>query len=238
LNQLYHSTIAVFFFNNIVIDNFNHINTKFVEDAFKILSEKTGTIKITLRSAASAPANPTYNIALSKRRAVSVTEYLKTTKLGEFIGNTLTFSNPETVGEDETAIPKKSDKSVGASVTCTKDIVDKNNKTNNNAAQTYAVDAMACRRVVFGKIDVTQIKKEIVIEDKPDITIIPDGKVDIKPDPQPKKKELDLESLDLRAVEEYLKVLHPPLLFPKDEPGRDENEERQHGQRDVGVSVH
>ena len=177
------------FFNNIVIDNFNHINTKFVDDAFKILSEKTGTIKITLRSAASAPANPTYNIALSKRRAASVTEYLKTTKLGEFIGTTLTFSNPETVGEDETAIPKKSDKSFGASVTCTKDIVDKNNKTNNNDAQKYAVDAMACRRVVFGKIDVTQIEKEIVIEDKPDITIIPDGKVDIKPDPQPKKKE-------------------------------------------------
>lgn len=177
------------FFNNIVIDNFNHINTKFVEDAFKILSEKTGTIKITLRSAASAPANPTYNIALSKRRAASVIEFLKSTKLGEFIGVTLTFLNPETVGEDETAIPKKSDKSFGASVTCTKDIIDKNNKSNNKSAQKYAVDAMACRRVVFAKIDVTQIKKEIVIDDKPDIVITPDEKIEVKPNPQPPKKE-------------------------------------------------
>jgi hypothetical protein len=57
------------FFENVVIDNFNYINTGFIEDAFKILSEKTGTIKLSLRAAASAPASKTYNTALSKRRS-------------------------------------------------------------------------------------------------------------------------------------------------------------------------
>jgi hypothetical protein len=44
------------FFQNIVIDNYNYVKNSFIEDAFKILSENQGIIKISLKAAASAPA--------------------------------------------------------------------------------------------------------------------------------------------------------------------------------------
>jgi hypothetical protein len=159
------------FFENVVIDNFNFINNNFIEDTFKILSEETGTIKISLRAAASAPANKTYNKKLSERRANSVIEYFKTTKVGKFVDKTLTFSKPDTVGEDETAIPKSS-KGSGASVNCTKDIVDKNGSDKNKDAQKYSVSAMACRRVVMTDITVTPvIKPDVPYEQKPEVVV-------------------------------------------------------------------
>jgi hypothetical protein len=97
------------FFTNVVIDNFNKINDGFIEDAFKILSEKKGTIKISLASSASAPAQEDYNVKLSVRRKNSVIEYLKTTKLKPFIDETktLTFEGNTTNGEIETiSFPK------------------------------------------------------------------------------------------------------------------------------------
>ena len=176
------------FFENIVIDNFNYINNSFIEDAFKILSEETGTIKISLKAAASAPANQTYNKKLSERRANSVIDYFKTTKLSKFINetNTLTFSNPDAVGEDDTAIPKSSKGSFGAPVTCTQDIKDKNNKTTKDS-QRYSVSAMACRRVIMTDITVTPVTKPVVPIDKPEIT--PDKVPISEKKPEPKKPE-------------------------------------------------
>ena len=176
------------FFENVVIDNFDYINNSFIEDAFKILSEQTGTIKILLRAAASAPANETYNKKLSERRANSIIEYFKTTKLGPFVDKTLTFSKPETVGEDETAIPKSS-KGSGASVNCTQDIKDKNNKTTNDS-QKYSVPAMACRRVVMADIKVTAIDKPVVPDEQTEVVVEDTPVNNIQQiNPQPKKPE-------------------------------------------------
>ena len=176
------------FFENVVIDNFNYINTGFVEDAFKILSEKTGTIKVSLRAAASAPASKTYNVALSKRRANSVIDYLKTTKLGKFIteDKTLTFTSIETLGEDDTAIPKTSKGSFGAAVTCTNDIKDKNGKSTHDS-QWYSVAAMACRRVVITDITVTATPSDKPVEpvEKPVIVNVPTESTTPKPKPKP-----------------------------------------------------
>jgi len=174
------------FFENVVIDNFNYINTGFVEEAFKILSEKTGTIKMSLRAAASAPASKTYNVALSKRRANSVIEYLKTTKLGEFVGKTLTFPNVTTVGEDEVATPKTSKGSFGSSVNCTDNILDKNGKSTKDS-QWYSVAAMACRRVVLTDIVVTAVPsdKPVVPDEKPVINDTPNISTAPKPKPKP-----------------------------------------------------
>lgn len=174
------------FFDNVVIDNFNYINTGFIEDAFKILSEKTGTIKLSLRAAASAPASKTYNKALSQRRANSVIEYLKTTKLGEFVGKTLTFTNITTVGEDEVATPKTSKGSFGSSVNCTDNILDKNGKSTKDS-QWYSVAAMACRRVVLTDIVVTAVPsdKPVVPDEKPTINDIPNVSTAPKPKPKP-----------------------------------------------------
>ena len=174
------------FFENVVIDNFNYINTNFVEDAFKILSEKTGTIKMSLRAAASAPASKTYNVALSKRRRNSVIEYLKTTKLSEFVGKTLTFTNIATVGEDEVATPKTSKGSFGSSVNCTDNILDKNGKATKDS-QWYSVAAMACRRVVLTDIVVTEVPsdKPVVPDEKPVINDTPNISTAPKPKPKP-----------------------------------------------------
>ena len=174
------------FFENVVIDNFNYINTNFVEDAFKILSEKTGTIKMSLRAAASAPASKTYNVALSKRRSNSVIEYLKTTKLSEFVGKTLTFTNIATVGEDEVATPKTSKGSFGSSVNCTDNILDKNGKATKDS-QWYSVAAMACRRVVLTDIVVTEVPsdKPVVPDEKPVINDTPNISTAPKPKPKP-----------------------------------------------------
>jgi hypothetical protein len=160
------------FFENIIVDNFNYINDHFVEDTFKILSEKTGTIKLSLKAAASAPANRTYNKELSIRRANSVIDYLKTTKLGKFIteDKTLTFTSVDTVGEDDTAIPKSSKGTFGAPVTCTNDIKDKNNKVTHES-QWYSVSAMACRRVILTDITVTPVIKTVEPVTKPDIVV-------------------------------------------------------------------
>jgi hypothetical protein len=172
------------FFENIVIDNFNYINNSFIEDVFKILSEETGTIKISLRAAASAPANKTYNKKLSERRANSVIEYFKTTKIGKFIDKSLTFSKPDAVGEDDTAIPKSSKGSFGAPVTCTENIVDKTGKSTDDS-QKYSVAAMACRRVVMTDITVTPTTKPVVPVDKPEVIV----NTPAEKKPEPKKPE-------------------------------------------------
>jgi hypothetical protein len=171
------------FFQNIVIDNFDYINNNFIEDAFNILNEEKGTVKISLRSAASAPANKTYNVTLSKRRANSVINYFKTTKLSKFIDNkTLKFSNPDTVGEDETAIPKSSKGSFGAPVNCTEDIKDKNGKTTHNS-QWYSVSAMACRRVVMTDIQVTPSPTPVPAEPEKVTPSVPEKIIPVKPQP-------------------------------------------------------
>ena len=175
------------FFENVVIDNFELINTGFVEDAFKILSEKTGKIKITLTAGASAPASKTYNKELSIRRGNSVIEYLKTTKLGKFIteDKTLTFSDINAIGEDGVVNPTNSIGYIGASVTCTDDIKDKNGKSTSNS-QWYSVAAMACRRVILSKIEVTPIPsdKPIVPEEKSTINDTPTTSTEPKPKPK------------------------------------------------------
>jgi len=178
------------FFSNVVVDNFNKINTGFVEDAFKILSENKGTIKISLASSASAPAQDDYNVTLSVRRKNSVIEYLKTTKLKPFITEkkTLTFEGNTDKGEIETiSFPKTADGVFGSSVDCHQDIKSSTNTSaSNKLAQVYSVAAMACRRVVFKNIVVTDVPSdkpvEPIIKDEPKQTIS-EQKEPVKPKP-------------------------------------------------------
>jgi len=171
------------FFENVVIDNFDYINKGFIEGAFKILSEKTGTIKITLTAGASAPASKSYNKSLSRRRGNSVINYLITTKLGKFIteDRTLTFSDVNSIGEDGIVNPTNSMGYAGASITCTDNIVDKNGNVTHDS-QWYSVAAMACRRVIMSKIEVKGLDKPVepVIVDVP-----PPPSVEPKPKPKP-----------------------------------------------------
>ena len=161
------------FFDNVVIDNFNKINTGFIEDAFKILSENKGIIKISLASSASAPAQDDYNVTLSVRRKNSVIEYFKNTKLAKFIteSKTLIFEGNTDKGEIETiSFPQTSNGVFGTSVDCHQDIMSQSNTTaSNKQAQVYSVAAMACRRVIFKDIKVTDVPSN-----KPVVPIIKD----------------------------------------------------------------
>ena len=174
------------FFTNVVIDNFNQINTGFVEDAFKILSEKTGTIQILLTSSASAPASKDYNVKLSIRRKNSVVDYLRTTKLGKFIDvdKTLTFLDVNKGEGEVVSFPKSATGVFGASVNCTDNILSKTNKVTHDS-QWYSVSAMACRRVTLKDIKVTEIPvdKPVVPEEKP--VIPPPPSIEPKPKPKP-----------------------------------------------------
>ena len=172
------------FFTNVVIDNFNQINTGFIEDAFKILSEKTGTIQIQLTSSASAPASKDYNVKLSIRRKNSVVDYLRTTKLKPFIDvdKTLTFLDVNKGEGEVVSFPQSATGVFGASVNCTDDILSKTNKVTKDS-QKYSVSAMACRRVILKDIKVTATPVDKPVEPIIEDVIIPPV---VAPKPKPK----------------------------------------------------
>ena len=159
------------FFDNVVIDNFKTISenseSNFILDAYNILKEKKGRIKVNLVGSASSPNTAEYNLNLSERRVDSVIQYLKFATSGdanlkEFFDDKTIEVNTKFLGEGETIVfPKSSIGSFGSSVNCTEDPIDKNgNKTS--FSKVFSVSAMACRRVSIDSIEVIETKPEPV----------------------------------------------------------------------------
>jgi hypothetical protein len=154
------------FFTTIIEDNYKTIQEGFIPAALDILSNKKGTISITMVGSASATASPQYNEALSKRRIDSIKNYFRNNRFGEYLDDqTFKIISEQGAGESIT-IPQYSsevttgttteqsrDSGTQGSVNCTEDIKDKNNKVTTNS-QTYSVSAMACRRVRISNINV------------------------------------------------------------------------------------
>ena len=168
------------FFDTVVIDNYNTIanNTSgnFIKDAFDILKEKKGRINITLIGSASAPASEDYNKTLSQRRIDSVKQFLEGFTSGDanlkqyFDDKTILISETKAVGEEnisneEIISPKTSNGDFGSPVDCTKNIKDRDGKTNRGS-QIYSVNAMACRRVSINQIEVIPTETIPELEDK------------------------------------------------------------------------
>jgi hypothetical protein len=190
------------FFDNIIANNFNLINDKFIPDAIDILSNKKGTITINMVGSASASASVEYNNSLSERRIDSVKNYFRGKGLGQYIddktftiisdgaGETITIPQYTLEVTTGTTSEQTSDSGTQGSVDCTVDIKDKNNKVTSNS-QTYSVSAMACRRVRISNINVTPIPKEPeVIETKKEVKttvtkISATTVTDYPPQPQP-----------------------------------------------------
>jgi hypothetical protein len=162
------------FFTRIIENNFEVINKKFITDAIDILSNKKGTISITMVGSASAKASTQYNDSLSLRRIDSVKNYFRNNGLGDYLDNqTFTITSEQGAGESITIPQYSIETTTGTttastedlgiqtqdSINCTTDIKDKNNKVTNNS-QTYSVSAMACRRVRISNINVTAIIPE------------------------------------------------------------------------------
>jgi hypothetical protein len=154
------------FFDNVIKENFNKLKKEFLEKLKEVIIDKGGTVKITLRGSASAPATTGYNVNLSKRRVDTVQKWFNKQTLGdkkvsELITEKKLTINIDTVGEVETVTVSKDGN--GVSVNCSTNITttpsvnttggDVVGASSNSAAQWWSVPAMACRRVSLSKIE-------------------------------------------------------------------------------------
>ena len=154
------------FFDNVIKENFNKLKKDFLEKLKEVIIDKGGTVKLTLRGSASAPATTGYNVNLSKRRVDTVQKWFNNQTLGdkkvsELITEKKLTIEIDTVGETETVSVSKDGN--GVSVNCTTNITttpsanttggDVAGASSNSAAQWWSVPAMACRRVALSKIE-------------------------------------------------------------------------------------
>jgi hypothetical protein len=154
------------FFDNVIKENFNKLKKDFLEKLKEVIIDKGGTVKLTLRGSASAPATTGYNVNLSKRRVDTVQKWFNNQTLGDKkISDLITEKKLtieiDTVGEVETVSVSKDGN--GVSVNCSTNITttpsvnttggDVAGASSNSAAQWWSVPAMACRRVALSKIE-------------------------------------------------------------------------------------
>ena len=170
------------FFNDVVIGNFEKIQSVFLQQKLKeALVDLEGTVTLELRGGASAPATTGYNVNLSKRRNSVVTNWLlkqtvgdKTLKvwkdLGKFklvftpLGETAVIPKSpqdQQLDEDGNVIgdPAVTNIVLDGPVNCTVDIKDKSSNSVTSRAQWYSIPAMACRRVAISKIKIENTKE-------------------------------------------------------------------------------
>jgi hypothetical protein len=151
------------FYNDIIIGNYQTIQTDFLNKLKEIIVDKNGSVKIELQGSASAPAKINYNRNLSKRRINSVTQWFRNQTIGDKTIATLESEGKITFIEnfngEEITIPQK-DGSIFEEVDCTKNITmtPTENPTsgdinNSSIAQWYSIPAMACRRVRIARIE-------------------------------------------------------------------------------------
>ena len=144
------------FFNDIIIGNYQVIQTDFLSKLKEIIVDKNGTIKIELQGSASAPAEIDYNRDLSKRRINSVLQWFRAKTIGDKTISALESEGKITFIEnsngEEITIPKTKD---GAyeSVTCSENISLTANGPKDSIAEWYSIPAMACRRVRLSRLE-------------------------------------------------------------------------------------
>lgn len=168
------------FFNDVIKENFDKLKGEFLTKLKEIIIDKGGSVVLTLRGSASAPAKVGYNLNLSKRRVDSVQKWFNKQKLGDKLISDLKDQFKiivETQGENEVVTVGKNNGGNGEPIDCTTNITltpsanpDGGNivgASSNSNAQWYSVPAMACRRVALSKIDAK------VPPEKPSETVTP-----------------------------------------------------------------
>jgi len=143
------------FYNDIIIGNYNFIQTNFLTKLKEIVVEKGGKVTIELQGSASDPAEEDYNKNLSERRIDSVLQWFRSKTIGD-----KTIKDLESEGKivfssigfgEKTTIPKK-EGSIFEPVDCTQVISLTKNGVKNQNAQWYSIPAMACRRVRINNV--------------------------------------------------------------------------------------
>ena len=139
------------FFNDIVESNKSEIEQMLLQLSATLENNLTATANIIFSGSASMPQSETYNVSLSERRIQSVIEYIKLVgNLGEYVATKrLTFGPSKALGEQTTVTPRGPSKSYGE-----QNCQSAPNDSLALSTQKYSVRAMACRRVVFGNIEV------------------------------------------------------------------------------------
>jgi outer membrane protein OmpA-like peptidoglycan-associated protein len=173
------------FFNGVIKQNFDKLKKEFLEKLKEIIIDKKGTVELTLRGSASAPAKVGYNKNLSQRRVDSVQKWFNNQKLGDKLISELKDQFKiviQTQGEEEVVTVGTTDGGNGTPINCTTNITttpsvnptggDIPGASSNSSAQWYSVPAMACRRVALTNIKVmvppepTPVDTPVVTTDK------------------------------------------------------------------------
>jgi outer membrane protein OmpA-like peptidoglycan-associated protein len=160
------------FFTNVIENNYKFLTEgeeSFIKKAEKILTNNN-RIDIELEGTSSNEGGDVYNQGLSKQRSDSVVDFILS-KLEKFKENIKITS--KSLGEKSDSTPKSSTNGPGGKITCSEPIEGVTGTLTNEESK-YAVNSIACRRVIFKKVSVTPIpeKKE---EEQKEVTINDSG---------------------------------------------------------------
>ncbi len=171
------------FFNGVIKQNFDKLKKEFLEKLKDIIIDKHGTVELTLRGSASAPAQVGYNKKLSQRRVDSVQKWFNNQKLGDKLISELKDQFKiviQTQGEEEIVTVGTTDGGNGKPINCTTNITltpsanpnggNIAGASSDGAAQWWSVPAMACRRVALTEIKVMVPPEPIPVEKTEDPT--------------------------------------------------------------------
>ena len=174
------------FYTDVIEGNFSFIQSDLLPK-IKAALTNGGEVTLELVGSASAPNSPEYNTNLSERRLDSVIKWfneqpLETgNKIGDFVGRGMTYVT--TPRGEQLVIPKsKADATASSGLTVTtsggtdilNDEINCNINIRQNAvngpvtsvSQKYSIPAMACRRVAFKKVTITQKPQSLPTQDK------------------------------------------------------------------------
>lgn len=174
------------FYNEVIEGNFSFIQSDLLPKIKEALTNG-GEVILELVGSASAPNSPEYNENLSERRLDSVVKWFNEqslptgNKIGDFVGRGMTYIT--TPRGEQLVIPKsKADATASSGLTVTtsggtdvlNDEVNCNVDIRQNAvngpvtsvSQKYSIPAMACRRVAFKKVTITQKPQSLPTQDK------------------------------------------------------------------------
>ena len=143
------------FFNAVIEDNKSELDEMLVKLNDNLRNNQYLQVELVLESSASAPASNSYNVSLSRRRMISVVEYISEfQQLGQYIAiGRFTLVTGSTLGESASVTPISRTSSFNTFQCDSRLVGDTLSQSN---AEVYSVNAMACRRTAI---------KDIVLKD-------------------------------------------------------------------------
>jgi hypothetical protein len=139
------------FFSNVIENNFSGLTNMADEFVKFFTNDKNGILTVGLQGSASAPASVAYNEGLSTRRNNSVRKWFEEYNviLKNAINSSKLLFDTESLGENAQTTGSNGN---GESYNCRSTVVHDSLQTADQ--KIYTVNAMACRRVIVGYVNV------------------------------------------------------------------------------------